>query len=69
MGTQAETTPQARTLAYARAGSPARARLFQHGEERLPDSVRAMLDNSRGFGKQVVAEAVEDERTFDILRN
>jgi diguanylate cyclase (GGDEF)-like protein/PAS domain S-box-containing protein len=31
--------------------------------------VRAMLDIARGFGKQVVAEAVEDEHTLDILRN
>jgi diguanylate cyclase (GGDEF)-like protein/PAS domain S-box-containing protein len=30
--------------------------------------VRAMLDIARGFGKQVVAEAVEDEHTLDILR-
>jgi diguanylate cyclase (GGDEF)-like protein/PAS domain S-box-containing protein len=31
--------------------------------------VRAMLDIARGFGKQVVAEAVEDELTLDILRS
>lgn len=31
--------------------------------------VRAMLDIARGFGKQVVAEAVEDEHTLDILRS
>ena len=30
--------------------------------------VRAMLDIARGFGKQVVAEAVEDEHTLEILR-
>jgi diguanylate cyclase (GGDEF)-like protein len=30
--------------------------------------VRAMLDIARGFGKQVVAESVEDERTLEILR-
>jgi diguanylate cyclase (GGDEF)-like protein/PAS domain S-box-containing protein len=30
--------------------------------------VRAMLDIARGFGKQVVAECVEDEHTLDILR-
>ncbi|MBL0141562.1 MAG: EAL domain-containing protein [Betaproteobacteria bacterium] len=30
--------------------------------------VRAMLDIARGFGKEVVAEAVEDEHTLDILR-
>lgn len=30
--------------------------------------VRAMLDIARGFGKQVVAESVEDEHTLDILR-
>jgi EAL domain-containing protein (putative c-di-GMP-specific phosphodiesterase class I) len=31
--------------------------------------VRAMLDIARGFGKQVVAESVEDEHTLDILRS
>jgi diguanylate cyclase (GGDEF)-like protein/PAS domain S-box-containing protein len=31
--------------------------------------VRAMLDIARGFGKQVVAEAVEDEETLAILRS
>lgn len=31
--------------------------------------VRAMLDIARGFGKLVVAESVEDERTLDILRS
>lgn len=31
--------------------------------------VRAMLDIARGFGKLVVAEAVEDEHTLDILRS
>jgi EAL domain-containing protein (putative c-di-GMP-specific phosphodiesterase class I) len=31
--------------------------------------VRAMLDIARGFGKQVVAESVEDEVTLDILRS
>ncbi len=31
--------------------------------------VRAMLDIARGFGKQVVAEAVEDRQTLDMLRD
>jgi EAL domain-containing protein (putative c-di-GMP-specific phosphodiesterase class I) len=31
--------------------------------------VRAMLDIARGFGKQVVAEAVEDEQTLAMLRS
>ena len=30
--------------------------------------VRAMLDIARGFGKEVVAEAVEDVQTLDMLR-